>query len=151
MEIRIAVGPDGIAEPLDFPLEEDDIPPQIERDEKLEQEIEWEARQPLDAVIDDWDDPSATSDPVRMYLHEIGRTALLSGEEEVSLAATINEGKRGAERLKDGDIDDETRDGLILLRRSAGSRRSSGWPRRTCAWSSAWPNAMSAAACRCSI
>ncbi|HEX9115043.1 MAG TPA: RNA polymerase sigma factor RpoD [Anaerolineae bacterium] len=117
VEVRIAVGPDGVPEALTFPFSEDDEAPFIERDEKLEQEIEWEAKQPLDKVIDDWDDPTATSDPVRMYLHEIGRTALLSSEEEVTLATQIREGKEAAERMrKDADLDAESRDELTLTR-----------------------------------
>ncbi len=115
VEVRIAVGPDGIAEAVTFAPEEDGlVPEQIERDLKLEQEIEWEARQPLEQVIDDWDDPAATSDPVRMYLHEIGRTALLSGEEEVTLATAIREGKEAGKKLKTDAADDETRDALSL-------------------------------------
>jgi RNA polymerase primary sigma factor len=116
VEVRIAVGPDGIAEALTFPLgEEGELPAFIERDEKLEQEIEWEAKQPLEQVIDDWDDPAVTSDPVRMYFHEIGRTALLSGEEEVVLATAIREGKEAVKKLKSEEVDLETRDALILV------------------------------------
>jgi RNA polymerase primary sigma factor len=116
VEVRIAVGPDGIAEALTFPLgEEGELPAFIERDEKLEQEIEWEAKQPLEQVIDDWDDPAVTSDPVRMYFHEIGRTALLSGEEEVVLATAIREGQEAANKLKTEEVDFETRDALILV------------------------------------
>ncbi len=116
VEVRIAVGPDGIAEALTFPLGEDgELPAFIERDEKLEQEIEWEAKQPLEQVIDDWDDPAVTSDPVRMYLHEIGRTALLSGDEEVVLATAIREGKEAGKKLKTDSVDGETSDALILV------------------------------------
>jgi RNA polymerase primary sigma factor len=116
VEVRIAVGPDGMAEALTFPMPDDgELPPFIERDEKLEQEIEWEAKQPLEQVIDDWDDPAVTSDPVRMYLHEIGRTALLSGDEEVTLATAIREGKEAVKTLKADGVDEETRDALILL------------------------------------
>ena len=119
VEVRIAVGPDGVPEALTFPFTEDEEAPFIERDEKLEQEIEWEAKQPLDKVIDEWDDPSATSDPVRMYLHEIGRTALLSSEEEVTLANQIRQGKEAGETLrKDGDLDLDTRDRLVVTRES---------------------------------
>ena len=116
VEVRIAVGPDGIAEALTFPLDEDgEVPIHIERDEKLEQEIEWEARQPLDQVIDDWDDPAVTSDPVRMYLHEIGRTALLSGDEEITLATAIRDGQEAQKKLKAEELDPEARDALTLI------------------------------------
>ncbi len=114
VEVRIAVGPDGIAEALTLPPpEEDELAPFIERDEKLEQEIEWETSQPLEQVIEDWDDPTFSSDPVRMYLHEIGRTALLTSEDEVALATAIREGKEAARRLQEEpDLDEETRQTL---------------------------------------
>ncbi|MEJ5198251.1 MAG: RNA polymerase sigma factor [Anaerolineae bacterium] len=114
VEVRIAVGPDGIAEALTLPSgEEDEFAAFIERDEKLEQEIEWEASQPLEQVIEDWDDPTFSSDPVRMYLHEIGRTALLTAEDEVALATAIREGKEAARRLQEEpDLDEETKQTL---------------------------------------
>ena len=51
-----------------------------------------------------------------MYLHEIGRTALLSSEEEVTLANAIREGKAAAQKLREEDLDADTRDALMLTR-----------------------------------
>ena len=67
-------------------------------------------------MIDDWDDPAVTSDPVRMYLQEIGRTALLSADEEISLATAIREGKEAALALKTDSLPPEERDRYLLAR-----------------------------------
>jgi RNA polymerase primary sigma factor len=115
IEARIELGPDGYAKAVTVLEGEEEESPLIERDEKLEQEIEREARRPLNEVLDDWGDPSVTSDPVRMYLHEIGRTPLLSGDEEVKLATAIAEGKLAVQRLKADDIDPEMRGPLVLI------------------------------------
>jgi RNA polymerase primary sigma factor len=40
-------------------------------------------------------------DPVRMYLHEIGRVPLLTSEEEVSLAMRLRAGEAATQRLED--------------------------------------------------
>jgi RNA polymerase primary sigma factor len=115
IEARIELGPDGHVKAVTVPEGEEEESPLIERDEKLEQEVEREVRRPLNEVLDEWGDPSVTSDPVRMYLHEIGRTPLLSGDEEVKLATAIGEGKLAAQRLKADDADPEMRGALVLI------------------------------------
>lgn len=58
--------------------------------EEIERELEIQAVH----------DTTLTSDPVRMYLREIGRTPLLSKSDEVFLAKQIERGMAAVERLK---------------------------------------------------
>ena len=51
----------------------------------------------------------STSDPVRMYLKEIGRVRLLTGPEEVKLAKRIEAGVIAQRRLAEGDLVNERR------------------------------------------
>jgi RNA polymerase primary sigma factor len=44
------------------------------------------------------------SDPVRMYLQEIGRVPLLDAQQEVELSMTMEAGRRAAERLADEEL-----------------------------------------------
>lgn len=56
---------------------------------------------------------SATFDPVRMYLKEIGKVPLLTGEQEVLLAKRIEAGAAAQERLENEVIDEpKTRSSL---------------------------------------
>jgi RNA polymerase primary sigma factor len=62
------------------------------------------------------------SDPVRMYLREIGRVALLTAEDEVRLARAIHNGIQAAERLEDeSDTLDETNLRILQLKAIQGS------------------------------
>jgi RNA polymerase primary sigma factor len=73
--------------------------------------------------------PELTSDPVRMYLREIGRVSLLTAEQEASLAQAIQRGDRARHRLKlrRGDVTPkeraklqaEVREGELARRRLA--------------------------------
>ncbi len=47
-------------------------------------------------------DVISIDDPVRMYLHEIGRVPLLTPEEEVSLAIRLRDGEEASARLRKG-------------------------------------------------
>ena len=80
---------------------------QEEEEALLEEELEPEE---LEQEEDEKEDDQTSlrnipvSDPVRMYLREIGRVRLLTAEEEVSLSKAIHQGMDAAERLhEEGD------------------------------------------------
>jgi RNA polymerase primary sigma factor len=59
-----------------------------------------------------------TNDPVRMYLKEIGRVALLTAAEEVSLAKRIEQGLFATEKLETNpDLTDDQKDELRFIER----------------------------------
>jgi RNA polymerase primary sigma factor len=113
-------------EPEPPEVEEDSAPiPRIERDTKLEEEIEQEKYVPIETLIADLQEVGQSLDPVRMYLRDIGRHPLLSAEEEMELAekirvgvaaeadlATLMNGRTEAE-LNDAELD--RKDELELL------------------------------------
>ncbi len=80
------------------PLEDDALPALEELDELEELEeltdVPEEEIVDTDAVAETF----STDDPVRMYLKEIGKVALLTPEEEVALAARMAEGDQEAKR-----------------------------------------------------
>jgi RNA polymerase primary sigma factor len=95
----------GVEEDVDE--EEETAPiPRIERDTKMEEEIEQEKYVPLEKLIEDVPDLGQSLDPVRMYLRDIGRHPLLTGEEELALARQIHEGMQAEERLRTEEITD---------------------------------------------
>ncbi|MCL2843103.1 MAG: RNA polymerase sigma factor RpoD [Oscillospiraceae bacterium] len=73
-------------------LEEDVISPDVE--ELKELEIAEEEVVDPESLVDSF----STDDPVRMYLKEIGKVALLSPEEEVQLATRMSEGDEEARK-----------------------------------------------------
>jgi RNA polymerase primary sigma factor len=91
--------------------EEDDARlPRIARDLKLEEEIEREKYVPVEKVLEDVAEVSQVLDPVRMYLREIGRHALLTAEEEVALAKRIEMGFAATEQMKKQGLNDDFSD-----------------------------------------
>jgi RNA polymerase primary sigma factor len=81
--------------------------PAIERDLKLEEEVEQETQIPVERIIEDVSDVGQVLDPMRMYLREIGRHDLLNVEQQNALAERISAGLQAEERLQqtthDGD------------------------------------------------
>ncbi len=80
--------------------EEDTAPiPRIERDTKLEEEIEQEKYVPIEELIADIQEVGQSLDPVRMYLRDIGRHPLLTADEELELAQKIEDGVKAVVEL----------------------------------------------------
>ena len=93
--------------------------PQIERDTKLEQEIEEEKNVPIEKLIEDVPELGESLDPVRLFLRDIGRHPLLTGEQELYFAEQIANGVVAQARIDEADeageeMDPDDRDELEL-------------------------------------
>ena len=93
--------------------QEDEEEPQLQDLRALEQEMEQDEEDevPLNDLGSVFD---AASDPVRMYLREIGRVSLLTAEDEVRLAEAINKGMKAEQVLSDnGSLPPEALEDLM--------------------------------------
>jgi RNA polymerase primary sigma factor len=89
---------------------------EIVEDETIREEEE-EEEEPAEPVVDEDEERvrarreidqahrAPTNDPVRMYLKEIGKVALLTAQEEVDLAKRIEAGEDATQRLTSPDAD----------------------------------------------
>jgi RNA polymerase primary sigma factor len=65
--------------------------------ERLNEELHPDVADELELPLHQIDEQEITDDPVRIYLHEIGRVSLLTAKNEQALSRRIAEGKRIAE------------------------------------------------------
>jgi RNA polymerase primary sigma factor len=95
--------------------EEEAAEPVVDVDEERQR-----ARREVDQAL-----KAPTNDPVRMYLKEIGKVALLTAQDEVDLSKKMGEGEHARDRLIGEEKLSETqvRELLALQRRGEGAKR----------------------------
>ncbi len=76
--------------------------------ERLNEELHPHVTDELEVPLQQMDEQEITDDPVRIYLHEIGRVSLLTAKNEQALSRRIAEGKRITE-IKHGFLHDYER------------------------------------------
>jgi RNA polymerase primary sigma factor len=95
--------------------EEEAAEPVVDVDEERQR-----ARREVDQAL-----KAPTNDPVRMYLKEIGKVALLTAQDEVDLSKKMGEGEQARDRLTGEEklSDTHVRELLALQRRGEGAKR----------------------------
>ena len=97
---------------------------QIEVDEEFASEVAAEAAKPIELVLKETHEYVGAGDPVRMYLSEISRHALLTTAQEVSLAEEMHAGMEAASRLRWADVTGAERAALEqLVQKGHAARR----------------------------
>ena len=112
----------GLLPDLELNLSEGDAEPQVQDLKALEEEM-VEGTDEL-KVLEQLDSEFPASDPVRMYLREIGKVGLLSARDESSLAQAIQEGNKARDRLdSNGSLPAEERADLEAQKKRANPAR----------------------------
>lgn len=93
-----------------------DVPVKVDRrkgGKKESKTAKEEAKTPVNPMFLTTTSASASFDPVRMYLKEIGKVSLLTSDEEIQLAKRIEAGIGAAKQMDEGNIEDpKKRSGL---------------------------------------